>query len=245
MTSTNVNVPTKLKGEGMAAAKILIVEDEPNMVAGLRDNFEFEGFEVLTAPDGVQGLERALKESPDLVVLDVMMPRMSGLDVCKQLKAKRPSIPIIMLTARGQTSDKVDGLKIGADDYVTKPFNMLELMARVEALLRRAPIRPAAQTGGVDFGAIHVDLMGTEATRDGKVVNLSAREFQLLRYFIEHRGATLSRDELLKQVWGYSANMFTRTVDVHVASLRQKLEDDPKQPQFILTMQGIGYKFKA
>ncbi len=150
-----------------------------------------------------------------------------------------------MLTARGQTSDKVNGLKIGADDYVTKPFNMQELMARVAALLRRAPIRPAAQLTAADFGSIHVDLLGTETTRDGKAVNLSAREFQLLRYFIERRGATLSRDELLKQVWGYSADMYTRTVDVHVASLRQKLEDDPKQPQFILTVQGLGYKFKA
>jgi DNA-binding response OmpR family regulator len=150
-----------------------------------------------------------------------------------------------MLTARGQTSDKVNGLKIGADDYVTKPFNMQELMARVEALLRRAPIRPAAQTGVFDFGSLHVDLVGTEATKDKKIVNLSAREFQLLRYFIEHRGATLSRDELLKQVWGYSANMYTRTVDVHIASLRQKLEDDPKQPKLILTVQGLGYKLKA
>jgi two-component system alkaline phosphatase synthesis response regulator PhoP len=141
----------------------------------------------------------------------------------------------------------VNGLKIGADDYVTKPFNMLELVARVEALMRRAPIRPEppAQSGGVDFGSIHVDLLGTEALRDGKPVNLSAREFQLLRYLLEHRGATLSREELLKQVWGYSADMYTRTVDVHIASLRQKLEDDPKQPKFILTVQGLGYKFKA
>src|SRR4029077_7103434 len=131
--------------------------------------------------------------------------------------------------------------------YVTKPFNMLELMARVEALMRRAPIRPAAQTqtSVVGFGTIHVDIVGTETTRDGKPVNLSAREFQLLRYLIEHRGATLSREELLKQVWGYSADMYTRTVDVHIASLRQKLEDDPKQPKFIQTVQGFGYKFKA
>jgi two-component system alkaline phosphatase synthesis response regulator PhoP len=173
-----------------------------------------------------------------------MLPRKSGFVVCRDIREAGLITPILMLTARGQTSDKVNGLKIGADDYVTKPFNMLELMARVEALLRRAPSRPVAQTGEVDFGSIHVDLVGTEATRDGEVVNLSAREFQLLRYFIEHRGATLSRDELLKQVWGYSADMYTRTVDVHVASLRQKLEEDPKQPKFILTVQGLGYKFK-
>jgi two-component system alkaline phosphatase synthesis response regulator PhoP len=176
-----------------------------------------------------------------------MLPKRDGFDVCKGIREAGLITPILMLTARGQTGDKVSGLKIGADDYVTKPFNMLELMARVEALMRRAPIRPAsrAQTGIAEFGSIRVDLLGTEAVRDGKSVNLSAREFQLLRYLIEHRGATLSREELLKQVWGYSADMYTRTVDVHVASLRQKLEDDPKQPKFILTVQGFGYKFKG
>jgi two-component system alkaline phosphatase synthesis response regulator PhoP len=174
-----------------------------------------------------------------------MLPKKSGFDVCRDIRKAGLITPILMLTARGQTSDKVNGLKIGADDYVTKPFHMQELVARVEALLRRAPIRPAVQAGVSEFGSVRVDLLGTEATRDGKSVNLSAREFQLLRYFMEHRGATLSRDELLKQVWGYSADMYTRTVDVHVASLRQKLENDPKQPQYILTVQGLGYKFKA
>jgi two-component system alkaline phosphatase synthesis response regulator PhoP len=208
------------------------------------DRLRNEGYAVECAANGEEGFEKATQMPFDLIILDVMLPRKSGFVVCKDIRQAGLITPILMLTARGQTSDKVNGLKIGADDYVTKPFNMLELMARVEALLRRAPSRPVVQTDGFDIGSIHVDLVGTEATRDGEVVNLSAREFQLLRYFIEHRGATLSRDELLRQVWGYSADMYTRTVDVHVASLRQKLEEDPKQPKFILTVQGLGYKFK-
>jgi two-component system, OmpR family, alkaline phosphatase synthesis response regulator PhoP len=224
---------------------VLFVEDEEALRMTVGDRLRKEGYAVECAANGVEGLEKASQLPFDLIILDVMLPKKSGFIVCREIREAGLITPILILTARGQTSDKVNGLKIGADDYVTKPFNMRELMARVEALLRRAPIRPAAQTGISEFGSIKVDLVGTEATRDGKIVNLSAREFQLLRYFIEHRGATLSRDELLKQVWGYSADMFTRTVDVHVASLRQKLEDDPKQPQFILTVQGLGYKFKA
>jgi two-component system alkaline phosphatase synthesis response regulator PhoP len=224
---------------------VLFVEDEEALRMTVGDRLRKEGYAVECAPNGEEGFEKATQLPFDLVILDVMLPKKSGFDVCREIREAGLITPILMLTARGQTSDKVNGLKIGADDYVTKPFNMQELMARVAALLRRAPIRPAAQVTAADFGSIHVDLLGTEATRDGKPVNLSAREFQLLRYFIERRGATLSRDELLKQVWGYSADMYTRTVDVHVASLRQKLEDDPKQPQFIVTVQGLGYKFKA
>jgi two-component system alkaline phosphatase synthesis response regulator PhoP len=224
---------------------VLFVEDEEALRMTVGDRLRKEGYAVECAPNGEEGFEKATQLPFDLVILDVMLPKKSGFDVCREIREAGLITPILMLTARGQTSDKVNGLKIGADDYVTKPFNMQELVARVAALLRRAPIRPAAQLTAADFGSIHVDLVGTEATRDGKAVNLSAREFQLLRYFIERRGATLSRDELLKQVWGYSADMYTRTVDVHVASLRQKLEDDPKQPQFILTVQGLGYKFKA
>jgi two-component system alkaline phosphatase synthesis response regulator PhoP len=225
-------------------ANVLFVEDEEALRMTVGDRLRNEGYAVECAADGDEGYEKATQIPFDLIILDVMLPRKSGFEICREIREAGLITPILMLTARGQTSDKVNGLKIGADDYVTKPFNMLELMARVEALLRRAPSRPVAQTGEFDFRSIHVDLVGTEATRDGKVVNLSAREFQLLRYFIEHRGATLSRDELLKQVWGYSADMYTRTVDVHVASLRQKLEEDPKQPRFILTVQGLGYKFK-
>ena len=225
-------------------ANVLFVEDEEALRMTVGDRLRNEGYAVECAADGDDGFEKATQIPFDLIILDVMLPRKSGFDVCRDIRQAGLITPILMLTARGQTSDKVNGLKIGADDYVTKPFNMLELMARVEALLRRAPSRPAAQAGTFHFGSIQVDLVGTEATRDGEVLNLSAREFQLLRYFIEHRGATLSRDELLKQVWGYSADMYTRTVDVHVASLRQKLEEDPKQPKFILTVQGLGYKFK-
>lgn len=224
---------------------VLFVEDEDALRMTVGDRLRKVGYAVECATNGEEGIEKATRLPFDLIILDVMLPKKSGFVVCREIREAGLITPILMLTARGQTSDKVNGLKIGADDYVTKPFNMQELMARVEALLRRAPIRPAAQTTTADFGTIHVDLVGTEATRDGKPVNLSAREFQLLRYFIEHRGATLSRDELLKQVWGYSTDMYTRTVDVHVASLRQKLEIDPRQPQFILTVQGLGYKFKG
>ncbi len=222
--------------------KILIVEDEPNMVSGLRDNFEFEGYEVLTAADGVAGLETALKESPDLVLLDVMMPRMSGLDVCKQLKAKRPGIPIIMLTARGQEVDKVVGLEIGADDYVTKPFSIRELLARVKAVLRRA--QPLANSQGrFAFGDVELDLRSCQVSRKGKVLDFSSKEFELLKYFLVHPGETLSRDRLLEEVWGYEHFPTTRTVDAHIVRLRQKVEPKPEEPRFILTVHGTGYKF--
>jgi DNA-binding response OmpR family regulator len=223
-------------------AKILIVEDEPNMVAGLRDNFEFEGYQVLTAPDGVAGLERALSESPDLVILDVMMPRMSGLDVCKQLKTKKPSMPIIMLTARGQEVDKVVGLELGADDYVTKPFSIRELLARVKAVLRRAGTLPK-QGDKFAFGEVEVNLRNCQVSRKGKALEFSSKEFELLKYFLNHPGETLSRDRLLEDVWGYDRFPTTRTVDAHIVRLRQKVEPKPDDPRFILTVHGTGYKF--
>jgi DNA-binding response OmpR family regulator len=223
-------------------ARILIVEDEPNMVAGLRDNFEFEGYQVISAPDGVAGLERALSEAPDLVILDVMMPRMSGLDVCKQLKAKRPSLPIIMLTARGQEVDKVVGLELGADDYVTKPFSIRELLARVKAVLRRTHTLPKEQEQ-YSFGDIQVNLKSCQVSRNGKTLEFSAKEFELLKYFLCHPGETLSRDRLLEEVWGYDRFPTTRTVDAHIVRLRQKIEAKPDEPRFILTVHGTGYKF--
>jgi DNA-binding response OmpR family regulator len=223
-------------------AKILIVEDEPNMVAGLRDNFEFEGYQVLTAADGVAGLERALSESPDIVILDVMMPRMSGLDVCKQLKAKKPSMPIIMLTARGQEVDKVVGLELGADDYVTKPFSIRELLARVKAVLRRAGTIPK-QGEKFAFGEVEVNLRNCQVSRKGKALDFSSKEFELLKYFLNHPGETLSRDRLLEDVWGYDRFPTTRTVDAHIVRLRQKVEPKPEDPRFILTVHGTGYKF--
>ena len=227
---------------GQVTAKILVVEDEPNMVAGLRDNFEFEGYQVITARDGVEGLQRALEESPDLVVLDVMMPRMSGLEVCKQLRAKRCSIPIIMLTARGQEVDKVVGLELGADDYVTKPFSIRELLARVKAVLRRTSVLPKDQDRR-SFGEVEVDLRKCRVLRSGKPIDISSKEFELLKYFIVHSGETLSRDRLLEDVWGYDNYPTTRTVDTHLVRLRQKLEPDPEQPQYFLTVHGTGYRF--
>ena len=222
--------------------KILIVEDEPNMVAGLRDNFEYEGYQVITAGDGVEGLSRALEDAPDLVVLDVMMPKMSGLDVCKQLKAKRPSLPIIMLTARGQEVDKVVGLELGADDYVTKPFSIRELIARVKAVLRRALVLPKEQDRYA-FGEVEVNLRSYQVVKHGKPVEFSGKEFELLKYFLCHPGETLSRDRLLDEVWGYENYPTTRTVDAHIVHLRQKLEPVPAEPRFFLTVHGVGYKF--
>ncbi|MFY9937551.1 MAG: response regulator transcription factor [Silvibacterium sp.] len=233
----------KLKtAEARRPAKILVVEDEPNMVAGLRDNFEFEGYEVITARDGVDGLQRALDESPDLVVLDVMMPRLSGLEVCRQLRAKRASIPIIMLTARGQEVDKVVGLELGADDCVTKPFSIRELLARVKAILRRTAVVPKDQDQH-SFGDVEVDLQRCRVVRSGKAIDISSTEFELLKYFICHSGETLSRDRLLEDVWGYDNYPTTRTIDTHLVRLRQKLEPDPEQPQYFLTVHGTGYRF--
>jgi DNA-binding response OmpR family regulator len=230
------------KTKAADAVKILVIEDEPNMVAGLRDNFEFEGYKVITAGDGVEGLQKALDESPDLVVLDVMMPRMSGLEVCKQLRAKRASIPIIMLTARGQEVDKVVGLELGADDYVTKPFSIRELLARVKAILRRSSTAPKLQEQH-SFGDVEVDLRRCRVVRSGKLLDVSSKEFELLKYFISHTGETLSRDRLLEDVWGYDNFPTTRTVDTHLVRLRQKLEPDPEQPQYFLTVHGTGYRF--
>lgn len=222
--------------------RILIVEDEPAMVAGLRDNFEYEGYDVVTAGDGVEGLERALADDPDLVVLDVMMPRMSGLDLCKELKAKRPALPIIMLTARGQEIDKVVGLELGADDYVTKPFSIRELVARVKAVLRRSSQQPS-NPELYRFDDIEVNIRGHEVRRAGELVEFSAKEFALLAYFIAHPAETLSRDRLLDAVWGYDNYPSTRTVDTHIVHLRQKLEANPEEPRLILTVHGSGYKF--
>jgi len=222
---------------------ILLVEDEQALRMTLSDRLQSEGYVVDFSPDGEQGLEKATTLPFDLIILDIMLPRRSGLDICRDIRLAGLATPILLLTARGQTVDKVVGLKLGADDYVTKPFDTLELMARIEALLRRAPTRTGQ--GILQFGSIRVDIRGTQVTREGSPVYLSAREFQLLRYFTEHKGITLSREEILREVWGYEAGTFTRTVDVHVASLRQKLEKAPKKPEMILTVPGIGYKFQG
>ncbi len=222
---------------------ILLVEDQEALRMTLTDRLSSEGYEVECARDGQEGLDKALRSTYDLILLDVMLPRKNGFDVCREVREAGVATPMIMLTARGETVDKIVGLKLGADDYVAKPFDMMELMARVEALLRRTSSNGAS--GVQQFGELRVDLKGTEVTRRGKPVPLSAREFQLLRYFIEHRGVTLPRHQILAEVWGYSSETFTRTLDVHVASLRQKLETDPKRPELILTVPGLGYKFSG
>lgn len=222
--------------------KLLLVEDEPGLVLTLTDRLTREGYSVESSADGESGLERATRESFDLILLDVMLPRLGGFDVLRELRRRGVETPVVMLTARGQVVDKVVGLKLGADDYVTKPFEMAELVARVEARLRRAPA-PAQPVDGYQFGDVRIDFRRAEVTRGGQPLELSAREFQLLKYFIEHRGAALTREELLNEVWGYNAMPSTRTVDVHVAWLRQKIEPNPRHPQYVLTVHGMGYKF--
>jgi len=228
------------------SVRILVVEDEPGLVLTLEDRLKAEGYVVGVARDGEEGFNRASGETWDLILLDGMLPKKSGFDVCRDLRAKGVKTPVLMLTARGQVSDRVVGLKLGADDYLVKPFDMSELLARIEARLRRdgAAADPGS-SGPVEatLGPIHVDFRRAEVTKAGAPVELSGKELHLLRYFIEHHGATLSRTELLEAVWGYRTIPFTRTVDVHVANLRRKLEDDPQRPSMILTIHGLGYKF--
>ena len=223
--------------------RILLIEDEPGLVMTLTDRLTSEGYVVASERDGEAGLGQASLESFDAIILDVMLPHKNGFDICRDLRQRGVQTPVLMLTARGQLVDKVVGLKLGADDYLTKPFEMIELLARVEALLRRAPIKPSSPPEVYQFGPNRVDFRRVEVERDGRKVELSAKEFQLLRYFIEHREATISRDVLLNEVWGYDAMPTTRTVDVHVAWLRQKIEPNPRHPQFVLTVHGMGYKF--
>ncbi|MBI4477991.1 MAG: response regulator transcription factor [Acidobacteria bacterium] len=223
--------------------RILLVEDEPGIVLTLTDRLSRDGYTVLSATDGDRGLELASKDRFDLIVLDVGLPGKNGFDVCRELRERGVMTPVIMLTARGQVVDKVVGLKLGADDYVTKPFEMAELIARIEARLRRAKPAGGVTRDAYEFGDVRVDFRRAEVSREGAPMELSAREFKLLCYFIEHREAVLSREELLNDVWGYESTPSTRTVDVHVAWLRQKIEPNPKHPRYILTIHGLGYKF--
>lgn len=212
----------------------------------LTDRLTAEGYEVESATDAAEGLKRAIGAGFDLLLLDVMLPGGNGLDICKTVRQRGIQTPILMLTARGQVVDRVVGLKLGADDYLVKPFEMAELLARIEALLRRSTASAAGAavvTETFRFGDVSIDFRRAEVTKGGRALELSAREFKLLRYFVEHRGAALSRDELLNEVWGYDAMPSTRTVDVHIAWLRQKVEDNPRHPQYILTIHGLGYKF--
>ena len=224
--------------------RILLVEDEPGLVLTLTDRLRSEGFAVTAASDGKAGFDKAAGGGFDLIILDVMLPKKNGYDVCRDLRKKGIETPVLMLTAKGETIDKVLGLKLGADDYLTKPFEVIELLARVEALLRRSPTRNNGHsTEAFRFGSVTIDFKRAEVTRDNKAIDLSAMEFKLLQHLVENRGVVHSRDQLLDAVWGYDAMPSTRTVDVHIAWLRQKLEANPKHPNFIQTVHGMGYKF--
>ena len=222
--------------------RILIVDDEPEMVRGLQDNLRFEGYQTLTAGDGERALALATSEAPDLIVLDLMLPGQSGWEVCRALRQRGLDIPIIMLTARGAEADQVRGLELGADDYVTKPFSLRELLARIRAVLRR----PGPRRGSVSFafGDARLEPRTRRAWRAGREVALTRKEFELLRYLVEHPGEILTRERLLNEVWGYERFPTTRTVDTHVLRLRQKFESDPERPAHILTVHGQGYRFE-
>ncbi|MBI4240771.1 MAG: response regulator transcription factor [Candidatus Rokubacteria bacterium] len=221
--------------------RILIIDDEPEMVRGLADNLRFEGYHTLAAENGEEGLALALREAPDLIVLDVMMPELSGWDVLRALRQKGLDVPVIMLTARAEEVDRVLGLELGADDYVTKPFSLRELLARVRAVLRRPG--PRRKFEEVAFGDFRLHLRARQAFKAGREVRLTRKEFDLLRYLVEHRGEVITRERLLDEVWGYEHFPTTRTVDTHVLRLRQKFEADPEHPVHILTVHGQGYKF--
>ncbi len=223
--------------------KILLVEDEEGLIFTLTDRLVSEGYKVTPARDGEAGLNLGLHNSFDVIILDIMLPKKNGFDVCRDLRAKGITTPILMLTAKGETVDKVVGLKLGADDYLTKPFEVIELLARIEALLRRSTNAISNSVEAYSFGDVEIDFKSAEIKKNSEIVELSAMEFKLLQYFIEHRGEVLKRDELLDEVWGYDAMPTTRTVDVHIAWLRQKLEDNPRYPIYIQTVHGFGYKF--
>lgn len=222
--------------------RILVVEDDQAMAVALRDGFKYKGYSVQLAADGAAGSRLVKEKDFDLIILDVMLPKLSGLDLCKRLRNCGNDIPIILLTARGQEIDKVMGLELGADDYVTKPFSFMELIARVEAVLRRARKR-IEKNGVLQVGDFILDSKKCEASKSGKTLDLSHREFRLLEYFVDHRGEVVSRNQLLDSVWGYDNFPLSRTVDTHIAKLRQKIEDDPGNPRYIMTVHRAGYKF--
>ena len=224
-------------------SRILLIEDEPGLVLTLTDLLQAEGYSVDHASEGISGLSKATGEPFDVIILDVMLPGKNGFDICREIRSTGSDVAILMLTAKTQIIDRVVGLKLGADDYLTKPFDPSELLARVEALLRRARkenLRPVLR---YQFGAVQLDFEKAEALKNGVPVSLAGKEMQLLRYLIDHRGKVLSRDELLQEVWEYQSDVSTRTVDVHIAWLRQKLEANPQSPKHILTVRGSGYRF--
>lgn len=222
-------------------AKILIVEDETSMRTGLCDNLDFEGYEVETAEDGEEGLKMILGNTYDLILLDVMLPKMSGFDVCKTVRSKNITTPIIMLTAKGEEIDKVLGLEIGADDYITKPFSLRELLARIKAMLRRSSFEKESPES-VRIGRLKLDFKSYNAWENDDSVALTHKEFEILKYFCDKKNKTISRNELLEKVWGYDQDITTRTIDNFILKLRQKIEENPSHPKHILTVHGIGYK---
>jgi DNA-binding response OmpR family regulator len=222
--------------------KILIVEDEKDMVTGLKFNIEARDYAVIVAYDGETGYQKAIREKPDLVILDIMLPMLNGYEVCKRLKNEIPDLPIIMLTAKSQEAEIVTGLELGADDYITKPFSVLEVLARIKTVLRR--IKSGSEKPEVHrFGNLEINFKKYEARKNGEPLQLSPREYELLKCFIEREGEIVSRDELLNLVWGYDSIPDTRTIDAHIVKLRRKIEDKPEEPKIIVTIHGIGYKF--
>ena len=222
--------------------KILVVEDEPNMRLGLKDNLEFEGYEVVSVDDGESGLKHILEGDFSLVLLDVMLPKMSGYDICKEVRKRGMNIPIILLTSKGEEIDKVLGLELGADDYVTKPFSLRELLARIKAVLRRRGDKEKFKNDFVKIGRVEVNFASYNAFENGVPVQMSHKEFEILNFLWEKRNSTVSRDDLLTNIWGYDENPTTRTVDNFILKLRQKIEKDPNHSKIILTVHGIGYK---
>src|ERR1035438_4270017 len=225
--------------------RILLIEDEPGLVLTVSDLLSTEGYEVESAADGETGLSRAVNGKFDLVILDIMLPRKTGFEVCRELRQKGIDSAILMLTAKTQVTDRVVGLKLGADDYLTKPFDPAELLARVEALLRRVRKEKRIPVRTFQFGDVEIDFERAEAHKAGQPVNMAAKELQLLRYLVDHRERVVMRDEILQNVWEYNSEVSSRTIDVHVAWLRQKLEDNPQNPIHIQTIRGKGYRFTA
>ncbi len=222
--------------------RVLVIEDDPAILLGLVDNLGFEGYEVLTAADGETGYRMQRAQKPDLIILDLMLPQMSGLELCRRIRAEGAQVPVLMLTARSEEMDRIIGLDLGADDYVTKPFSVRELMARIRALLRRTRA-PSELPDDLRFADVEVDFLRFVAKRDGKVVEMTRKEFAVLRLLVSRAGEAVTRDELLNEVWGYESFPVSRTVDNHIALLRSKLEKDAAHPRFIRTVHGVGYQF--
>ena len=221
---------------------ILVIEDDISILSGLKDNLEYESYAVLTETNGEKGLHAALNKKPDLILLDIMLPGMNGYEVCRKVKKENPDMPVIMITARGSEMDKVSGLDIGADDYVTKPFSIPELMARIRAAMRRVA-EPSSDSDEYSFGNVRLDFKRLQAFRDNREIKLSSREFEIMKYFIRHEGEAVHRHDLLNAVWGYEAMPTTRTIDNFILDLRKKLEENPSKPVHILSVRDVGYKF--